>query len=539
MDDPVFWVDSLAADILDDRGETEEYVFNSGMSISGTMHIGNLRGELMIPSRVRRVLEDEQGKDVTFRGVYYTQDRFKGKDAQLAQFDDPDAAEQYVGRRLVDVPDPEGCHDNWVEHFNAENQPYLSEFGIDVDPITTTEFYRMDAAKEVIELFLKHRGRVRDVMNEFRDRNPYPEDWIPFDPLCSECSRIDTTTAEEVDLDAWEVRYTCEGCGASGWSDMEDGKLAWRLEWAALWEVLDVDFEPYGKDHATPGGSRDSCTALAEEFDLNVPTGFSFNWVYLKDGDEVREMTSSGNVGITAQAFLEFAAPEVLAFLYLSNRPMTEIYFSPAEMPTHYRRFDRAERVYFGEEDLDDEKREMNLERVYELSVEEVPDELPVRVPFDHAAFVAQTVPQQEWGDEGIRVLQDTGHVPADLSPDDRERVLQRLEHAREWARGYAPDDYVYEFNDAVPGEVRDRLSAEQVAVMQELADMLAGTEYDGSEPLEDDLFDLARGSDVDVGAFFQAAYLCLLSREDGPRLADFILTRGQAEVVKVLRTLE
>ncbi len=537
MDDAVFWVDQLADDIRDDRGDTGRYVFNSGMSVSGKMHIGNLRGELIIPSRVRHILEEE-GRDVTFRGVYYTQDRFKAKDAQLEQFDDPSGAERYEGWRLIDVPDPDGCHDNWVEHFNAANQPYLAEFGIDVDPLTTTEFYRMDAAKDVVQLFLEEKDRVREVMNEFRDRNPYPEDWIPFDPLCEECNRIDTTTALEVDTEDWTVRYECEECGEEGWSDMEEGKLAWRLEWAALWHVLDVDFEPYGKDHATPGGSRDSCVALAEEFDLNYPTGFSFNWVYLKDGDDVREMTSSGDVGISAAEYLEFAAPEVLAFLYLSNRPMTEIYFSPTEMPTHYRRFDRAERVYFGEEELDDEKRAMNLERTYELAMQEVPEELPVRVPFDHAAFVAQTVPRDVWADDGIATLQETGHVPDDINEKDMERVLQRLEHARQWAVEYAPEQYRYDFNDSVPDSVVQQLSSDQIDAMNGLEELLATEQYSDSETLENDLFELARGSDVDVGEFFAAAYQCLLSRDEGPRLADFILTRGQDEVLNVLKTL-
>ncbi|MFB6294527.1 MAG: hypothetical protein ABEI97_02095, partial [Candidatus Nanohaloarchaea archaeon] len=40
MDDAVFWADQLADDIREDRGEKEEYVFNSGMSVSGRMHIG-------------------------------------------------------------------------------------------------------------------------------------------------------------------------------------------------------------------------------------------------------------------------------------------------------------------------------------------------------------------------------------------------------------------------------------------------------------------------------------------------------------------
>ncbi|MCJ7478725.1 MAG: lysine--tRNA ligase [Candidatus Nanohaloarchaeota archaeon QJJ-7] len=537
MEEPVFWADQLARDILEEQGEKDSYVFNSGMSVSGKMHIGNLRGELMIPSRVRHILE-EGGKEVDFLGVYYTQDRFKSKQEQLEQFDDPEEAEKYEGWRLIDVPDPEGCHDNWVEHFNEENHPYLSDFGIDVETLTTTEFYTWGDTKELVRRFLDNRERVRNVLNEFRERNPYPEDWIPFDPLCTECNRIDSTEALEVDLEDWEVRYRCENCGAESWSDMEEGKLGWRLEWSALWHVLEVDFEPYGKDHATPGGSRDSCVALAKEFDLDYPAGFSFNWVYLKDGEDIREMTSSGDVGITAQEYLEFSAPEVLAFVYMSNRPMSEIYFSPRELPTHYRRFDRAERVYFGNEDMDDEKREMNLERVYELAVLDPPEEQPVRVEFDHAAFVAQTIPPGEWGKEGLEKLRDTGHVPEEMSERDRERVLERLERARNWARDYAPEDHLYEFNEEVPEEVVEGLSSEQLAAIRDLVRMLEENDYSSGGELEDDLFELARDSGVGVGEFFQASYLCLLSREDGPRLADFILTRGQEEVLNVLRTV-
>ncbi|MFB6294399.1 MAG: hypothetical protein ABEI97_01440, partial [Candidatus Nanohaloarchaea archaeon] len=225
--------------------------------------------------------------------------------------------------------------------------------------------------------------------------------------------------------------------------------------------------------------------------------------------------------------------------LYLSNRPMTEIYFSPAEMPTHYRRFDRAERVYFDAEEMDDEKRAMNLERTYELAMQHVPAEQPVRVPFDHAAFVAQTVPQDAWEDEGVATLQETGHVPDDIGEDDLERVLQRLKHAQRWADMYAPEQYIYDFNDSVPEDVVQQLSSDQIAAMHALADLLESEEYSDTAELEDDLFDLSRDADVDVGEFFAAAYQCLLSRADGPRLADFILTRGQDEVLNVLTTLD
>lgn len=538
MTDTQFWADKLADEIVAERGDRDHYIFNAGMSVSGRMHIGNLRGELVIPSRVQHILESRDA-DVTFRGVYYTQDRFKGKDEQLQQFDDPGDAERYAGWRLIDVPDPAGCHDNWVDHFNAANQPYLSDYGIDIDPLTTTEFYTMQETKDLVRRFLEERGTVREILNEFRDRQPYPEDWIPYDPLCTECNRIDTTDALEIDFDEDRVRYRCTDCGAEGWSPLEKGKLAWRLEWAALWHVLDVDFEPYGKDHATPGGSRDSAIAIAEAFDLNYPAGFSFNWVYLKQDGDTREMTSSGDIGITAEEFLDLAAPPILTYLYLSTRPMTEIMFDPADLPTYHRRFDRAERVYFGAEELDDEKEERNITRSYELAMIDIPDEQPVRVDYEHAAFVAQTVPRDDWDTRGKQVLQATGHLPDDVSDADWNRTVERMECALHWARTYAPDKHVYTFNEDVHDDIRDDLSEEELDAMRALRDLLKEQDYDDKDALEDDIFTVARDSDVSVGAFFSAAYRCLLSRDSGPRLADFILTRGQDAVEQVLETLD
>ncbi|HIQ55457.1 MAG TPA: lysine--tRNA ligase, partial [Pyrodictium sp.] len=53
------WIDVLADWLeqkLRERGK-QEYVFNGGLSVSGLQHVGRLRGEVIIPETLRRILE--------------------------------------------------------------------------------------------------------------------------------------------------------------------------------------------------------------------------------------------------------------------------------------------------------------------------------------------------------------------------------------------------------------------------------------------------------------------------------------------------
>src|SRR3989442_5610651 len=102
---------------------------------------------------------------------------------------------------------------------------------------------------------------VRAVVNKYRARHPYPAGWTPFEAFCEKCGTIGATTTA---IDGTSASYRCERCGHRGKSSIEKGKLNWRLEWPALWKVYRVDIEPFGKDHATPRGSRDSCAEIAQ-----------------------------------------------------------------------------------------------------------------------------------------------------------------------------------------------------------------------------------------------------------------------------------
>ena len=43
------------------------------------------------------------------------------------------------------MPDPEGCHDSWAEHFKAPLRDALHAMGVDMEEVSQTERYRRPA----------------------------------------------------------------------------------------------------------------------------------------------------------------------------------------------------------------------------------------------------------------------------------------------------------------------------------------------------------------------------------------------------------
>lgn len=73
--------------------------------------------------------------------------------------------------------------------------------------------------------------------------------------------------------DGVTCEYTCK-CGHKGtWDFSKDFncKLAWKIDWPMRWMIEGVDFEPGGKDHASPGGSYDTSKIAKKTFGAQAP----------------------------------------------------------------------------------------------------------------------------------------------------------------------------------------------------------------------------------------------------------------------------
>ncbi|MCE4601407.1 MAG: lysine--tRNA ligase [Desulfurococcales archaeon] len=505
---------------------------NGGLSVSGLQHIGRLRGEILLGEALRRELE-KRGYRVRQLLTLYTVDPWKGKEGQRRQFPDPEEARRYVGWPLEDVPDPKGCHRNWIDHFWSDFGPYIGEFTDGrIEIVTTGDLYRGPFRKLILEEVLPKRELVRDVINKYRGRKPYPEDWIPVEPRCGSCGRIDSTKALSV-RDDGRVEYVCKYCGYKGVADVSESKLNWRIEWAGVWKVLSVDFEPYGKDHATPGGSRDSCVEISRVvFDYEPPLGEWYEWVGLRVGGKETDMSSSGFTGITPREWLEVAHPQILRFLYFLVPPRRKIVVDPGQIPQYYEQYYRAERIYFGVEDGEDDA---YLKRTYELSHPgKIPDRLPAQVPYTHAAILAQLVPREKV-DEALARLRRTGHLPMDADEYSIEWIKGLLEKARRWVELYAPSSLRVKILDKLDEAVAASLKYK--AIFSRLADRLETLEEWREDKIKEAMIEATTGlSGRERREFYREFYRVFVGEDRGPRAAPLLSLLPKEFVLERLR---
>ncbi|GEM_PF-158844 len=538
------WADALVeflAERFREQG-VSHVVVNGGLSVSGLQHVGRLRGEIIIGDVVARLLS-EKGFTVEQKLTLYTQDAWKGKASQRKQFSDPEEAKRYTGWPLIRVPDPLGELPSWVDRYWKDFGPFINEFTWGrVEVVTTTDMYR-GKLKEFVKLSIEKREEIRRIINKYRGRKPYPEGWIPFEPRCSRCGRIDRTVALEADLPAEKVRYRCRSCGNEDWAPLWDGKLNWRIEWVGVWWALGVKFEPYGKDHATPGGSRDSANELAEKvYGLRPPEGLPYEWVAMRtpDGRE-QDMSSSDFVGFTPREWLEVAEPELFRFLVLRTPPMRKLVVGLHEVPLYYDWYYRAERVYYGRESTGKKSEDLLLARSYELSyTEQVPPrEMPAQPPYTHLAILAQVVPRELWESEAVKRLVASGHLPENPDEASLQRVKRLLPRAYRWAQLYAPEQLRIRLLESLPGEIVERVPDEYRELLARLGDVLAGLEQWSEEAIKKAMIEFTRGWEGSRRRrFYHYLYLVFLGRESGPRAAPLFSLLPRSYVVERLRGL-
>ncbi|MFB6145455.1 MAG: lysine--tRNA ligase [Candidatus Nanohaloarchaea archaeon] len=525
---PLFWSDQLAYGVTKKFPDQDVYVCASGISPSGIVHAGNFR-EIITTDFVVKSLK-HYDENVRFIYSWDDYDRFRKVPENV-----PDKFEKYLGLPLTKVPDPEGCHYSYAEHFESTLEEELEDMHMDIEFIRQTEMFERSEYADLIKKAMNERDKIRDILNKYR-KEPLPKDWYPLRVYCKECGK-DFTEVTDYDGD-YTVEYHCKECDEDmslNFREHDSVKPPWRVDWPMRWHYEGVDFEPAGKEHSAAGGSRDTANELIREVYGDEPPVHQMYEFVTKDGSKIS--SSSGENVFTISELKKVYSPEMVRFLFSNTRPNKafEIPFESEEIFQRYDNFDKIENAYFNPETVENDKKRRHWKRVYELAMVEIPDEQPVRPTFQQAAFVAQTVPEDEWDTKAIDSLRRTGHVPEELSDENRERVLSRLKRAKNWAREYAPDEYRYRINFEIPEEVKESLSGDEREAMRLLKEFLEETDIDEADELDGEIFDVKDESELSTGEFFNTSYRVLLSREQGPRLSTLIMSIGKGDTVDIL----
>ncbi|GGM57239.1 lysyl-tRNA synthetase class 1 [Halarchaeum rubridurum] len=531
----VFWADE-AADAVEARGGDDPLVVKGGISPSGVPHLGNMN-EVMRGHYVAAVLR-ERGHEV--RQLFTADDRdpLRGLPRKLADLDgeivdlgdvNAGALGRNLGHPYTDIPDPFGCCDSYGAHFSNLIERSAELLGVDVETVSNTALYEDGELADVTRFLLSNAEEARDVLGKYQDK--VDSSYVPFNPICEHCGKV-TETVTGIDAEAGTVDYECtdmdagdqtiEGCGHRGTATLREGKLPWRFEWPAQWQVLGVDFEPFGKDHAEgswPSGSDIAATLLG----IEPPTPMVYEWFTL-DGEPFS--SSAGNVVLVSDV-LDLVERDVLRYFFAKD-PKRARDFSTERIDLLVDEFDRFERLYYGEvEDASERERE-RAERIYPFVVDEVSEERPVRLPYTFAAVLGMTE-DPELREE---IARREGHIPEDASEEAVEAALARVERARTWAER---TDNQYNYRIARRELPDVDVDAETAAALDELAAFIEREDPDG-ETLQGEVYETAKRHDIDIGDFFAVGYRLFFDEEQGPKLGQFLADLDETFVVKRLR---
>ena len=522
------WADELATRVSGPQ------VVNDSKTPSGTVHVGSLRGPVILDV-ITRALRANGLKTTLLYGV----DDMDPMDAQALLT--PDAVEHEMGRPLAHVPDQVGDgHASYGRHHAEVFIDIFARLGIHPDRYYwMSEIYPTGDLDPYIRLALDRAPLVRDIYRRVANVQ-HPETWHPVGVVCPTCGKVGTTIVTK--WDGERVFYECRpalvtwarGCGSSGWISPFGGaaKLPWNLEWAAQWSLFGVTIEPGGKDLSTAGGSRDRSAAIAREvFEREPPLNVPYEFLNIGG----KKMSTSKGRGAAAHTIAEVIPPEQLRFLFVRPRPNQAIEFDPDgsdAIPRLFDEFDRYAAATAGRE----VKGEISPghEATFRYSLldpnADVADEAAAfRPAFSHLALLVQ-IPGV---DVAARVEAEKG---SPLTPREDELLDERVGAARAWLEAYAPDRARLAVqHDAVPAEAV-ALEPDERAFLTALADAVAATAPSGGDAWQTAIFAAASQTGLAAGRAFGALYLAFLGRTNGPRAGWLLASLDPAFVVVRLR---
>ncbi len=505
------WADQEANDIIKQKGKKKEYIIATGVTPSGTLHIGNFR-ELITGDFIVKALQ-KKGKKAIHYHYWDDYDVFRKIPKNMPK---QNILKKHLRRALIYVPDVvNGEHKSYPEHNEKEVEQYLPTVDVTPKIIRQSEQYLNCKYAEEIKIALEKIDVLKEIFNKYR-REELDKRWLPISVYCEKCH----LEAEKIKYNGkYSISYECK-CGNKDTIDFRKKglvKLKWRIQVPAWWHNKKVDFESAGKDHFASGGTIDTARDIVKEVYKSEPAlGFGFGWISIKGG---KQFSSSTGVIITLKETLEIYEPSIVRYLFAGSRPSAEFAISfDLDVLKIYEDFDKIERIYFGKEKIENKKKRETEKRNYELSTVEIPKKMPIQPSFRHLTTLVQV-----YNFDTKKVMKEF-----DIKNNfDKKRLETRIKCAINWLKKYAPGDIKFELQKTVSDNVKRKLNEKQKKAIKLLNKRLKKRKYKEKELFEE-FYNISKEVELEPKEFFKAAYLILLKKEKGPRLAPFILTLGE-----------
>ncbi|MDP3961697.1 MAG: lysine--tRNA ligase [Pseudorhodobacter sp.] len=480
-------------------------LFETGYGPSGLPHIGTF-GEVARTTMIRRAFEVIS--DIPTRLICFSDDL----DGMRKIPDNVPQQEMLALHRqqpLTSVPDPFGEYPSFGDHNNAMLRRFLDTFGFEYEFYSATEFYKSGRFDATLRLAAERYDQIMAVMMKSlrEERQQTYSCFLPISPISG---RVLYVPLKEVNARDGTITFADED-GRDCTLPVTGGnvKLQWKPDFGARWAALGVDFEMYGKDHATNTPIYDG---ICEILGGRKPEHFTYELFLDETGQKISK--SKGN-GLTIDEWLSYAATESLSyFMYLKPKTAKRMHFDV--IPKAVDEYHQQLRAYATQE----------VEAQVSNPVWHIhhgqPPESKMVVPFamllNLASVSAATSKDALWG--FIR------RYAPEASPDTHPDLDAAAGFAVRYFQDFVAPKRVFRLPDAKEAAALADLRA-RLAVWQGGRDaeglqtlVFAVGNAHGFEPLRD---------------WFRALYEVLLGASEGPRFGGFIALYGVDETTELL----
>ncbi|MEX1995629.1 MAG: lysine--tRNA ligase [Candidatus Saccharimonadales bacterium] len=499
------WLDKLVDEIVARKPEGE-ILIESGGSPSGTYHLGHLR-ELVTSDGILFELRRRQRQA---RHVYYVDDL----DAlRKVPVNVPPEFDKYLGRPLYDIPAPDGSDKSYADYFLQGLIDAAKALGIEVEFIQSHKKYQAGFFVPAIERALEDETAIRQIL-ETVSGHKLGEEWSPIQ--INEDGYLKKRRFLAIDKKAKAITYEDVGGEEQSTSYANgDVKLDWRIDWPARWWLLGVTAEPFGRDHASSGGSYDTGVELSRQVFLSEPP-LAVAYDFVNMAGDTKKMSASKGTGLDALGVVKVLPPEIVRYFMLRYPPSKRLYFDPEN----------------GVSQLIDEFAELmskdSSSPLVEISRRGLNPTIS-RVPFSHLVASYQAALKDPAAT--IEIIKRTEHG---YEADQNQQILKdELKYIDEWLDKWAPEDVKFSLSEKVPTDLSD----EEKKYLKDLSAKISKTPADADgEWFHKAVYEFKDSTDLQPKQLFEALYKVLIGKTSGPRAGWFLSILPREWLIKRLR---
>lgn len=505
------WLNTIADELVV-RHTDGEIVVSSGVSPSGIYHLGTLR-EVLTAEAIAWELT-RRGRSARHLHIVDDLDVFRKVPVNV-----PPEFDQYLGRPLCDVPAPDGSQRSYADYYVGDLFVAAKAMHMSMEIVRAHEKYRGGMFVEAIETALEKRDLIRQIL-ETISGHAMDDHWSPVQVIEEgylknrEVVSYDKSTKNLVfkDKDGHNQQISY----ADG-----DVKLNWRIDWPARWWLLQVQAEPFGRDHATKGGSYDTGAAIVKQvFGAEPPLPLPYNFIN-RTGDTKKMSKSSGDV-ITAAELLEVLPAEVVWFFVLRYSPDKQLFFD--EEATLIRLVDEFSELLVKPDKTAAEQ------QLVELCLHGVDKPTISRVPF--SLLVASYQGALKDPERTLELIGRTEY--AAVAQEDSKVIINELQFIDTWLEKNAPEEVKFALQESVDA---GRFNDSQKQFLHALADKIAEApdEADGAW-FHQAIYEQKDSSGLPPKELFVTLYQAIIGKESGPRAGWFLSILPREWLIKRLR---